>query len=284
MALGSIRDVVTSIDSGRTHTSTFSKVTAVATTAGVWFDGSMMGGHPITNFYASTPLLAANLLGREGIQNGSSQSPSIKYLKRITVACSVAPINLLFVDTLLYYPFIDGDSDLQQDLDNSSPGFATLQRYTNGEGVKAYLVAQGAYVGGTQFFFTYTNQDGVSGRVSQIITVNTSTTAGSVASSSVAAGSFGWSIPLQKGDRGIRSIQSCQFLASPGGIFALVLCKELGMVATIEANVPAEKDFLLNTGLSMPEIQDGAFLSYLVLPSASIAAARIYGTVQTLWG
>ena len=281
----SIRDVVTKItDGGQTHTATFRKTTAAVTTAGIWFDGSNMGGHPITNFYASTPLLAANLPGREGIQNGSDQAPAQKHLKRITAMCSVAPTNLLFIDTLLYYPFIDGDSDLQQDLDNSSPGFATLQRYTDGAGVKAFLVAQGAYVGGVQFFFTYTNENGVSGRISQTITTNTAAIAGSVASSSVSAGNIGWSIPLQGSDRGIRSIQSCQFITAGGGIFALVLCKDLSMLSIRGADIPAEKDFLLDSGLSMPEIEDGAFLSFLVLPSASIANAPIYGNIQTVWG
>ena len=265
---------------GQSHSSHFRKTTSVATTAGVWFDGSMMSGHPVTNFYASSPLTAATLLAREGVQHGSNQSPNKKHLKRVTAMCSVAPVNLLWVDLLLYYPFLDGDETAEQFLDNT----VTLPRYTDGAGVKAFVVAQGAYTGGAQFFINYTNQDGVAGRISQTCTSNVSTTSGTLISSGIAAGTFGWHIPLVNGDTGIRSVESFTFLTANGGIFALVLAKDLGALAIREANVPAEKDFLIDTGLAMPEIADGAYLSFLVLPNASIAAAPIYGSIQTVWG
>jgi len=105
---------------GQTHSSTFRKTTTVVTTAGVWFDGSNMSGHPVTNFYASTPLKAEYLLAREGIQHGSNVSSDQKHLKRVTAMCSVAPVNLLFIDSLLYYPFIDGDSTDEQVFDNTN--------------------------------------------------------------------------------------------------------------------------------------------------------------------
>jgi hypothetical protein len=269
------------VDGGQSHSSTFRKQSAAVTAAGIWFDGSMSGGHPIANFYASSPVVAANLLGREGIQNGSDQAPAQKYIKRITAMCSVAPTNLLFLDLLLYYPFVDGDTTGPQPLDNT---LASLQRYTNGNDVSAFVVAQGAYTGGAQFFITYTNQDGISGRISQLVTCNTAGVAGSVVNSGTAAGNFGWKIPLQHGDTGIRSVQEFEFLTANGGIFALVLAKDIGVVSILEANVPAEKDFLIDTGLNLPPIADGAFLSYLILPSASVANAPIYGSIQTVWG
>jgi hypothetical protein len=111
-----------------------------------------------------------------------------------------------------------------------------------------------------------------------------SATAGTLISSGVAAGTFGWNIPLAYGDTGIRSVQEFQFLTTNSGIFAVVLCKPLANLTVREANVPAEKDYLLETGFSMPTIKDGAFLSFLVLPNASIASAPIYGSVQTVWG
>ena len=268
------------VDGGQTHRSTFRKTTTVATTAGVFFDGSMMSGHPVTNFYASSPLVAATLLGREGIQHGSDQSPNKKFLKSVTAFCNVAPINLMFTDTLLYYPFIDGDETGEQVLDNT----VTLPRYTTGQNVRAYLVAQGVYVGGAQFFFTYTNQDGVAGRISGTCTSNTSTTAGTVVNTGTTTGLFGWSIPLAPGDTGIRSVQSFQWLTANGGIFALVLATELGFVTIREAKVPAEKDFFIETGMNPPQIVDGAFLNYLVLPNASLAATPIIGTINTIWG
>lgn len=281
MSLNSVKSYNTKVvEGGNTHTSTFRKTSASATTAGVWCDMSTMPGHPVTNFYASSPLTAATLLAREGIQHGGDQSPSQKYLKRITIMGSSAPMNVLLMDYLLYYPFIDGDSTEEQFLDNT----VTLPRYTDGNCVNAFVVAQGSYVGGAKFFITYTNQDGVSGRTSQLCTSNTSTVSGTLISSGVAAGTFGWNIPLQNGDTGIRSVESFTFLTANGGIFALVLAMDLGHVAIREANVPAEKDFLLNTGFKMPEIKDGAYLNFIALPNASIAAQPFYGSLQIVWG
>lgn len=283
MGFTSLRDYQTQVvEGGQCHSSTFRKTTSVVTTAGVWFDGSMMSGHPVTNFYASTPLKGEYLLAREGLQHGSDVSPLTKQLKKATVMCSVAPTNLLFIDSLLYYPFIDGDATDEQVLDNTN----TLTRETTGEGVMAYVVAQGAYTGGAEFFIKYTNQNGVTGRLSKLCRSNVSTTAGTIISSGASSGALSnaWFIPLADGDTGIRAVESFNFTTANGGIFALVLCKALGQLSIREANVPAEKDFFIDTGFNMPVIPDGAYLSFLVLPNASIAAAPIYGNIQTVWG
>lgn len=268
------------VEGGNYHTSTFRKTSASATTAGIWCDMSTMPGNPVTNFYASTPLVGAALSSREGIPFGSDQSPQVKYLKKMLAIGPVAPTNLLLLDYLKYYPFVDGDSTDEQFFDNSVP----LPRYQNGKDVKAFVVAQGAYVGGAQFFINYTNQDGVSGRISNNCTSNTATTSGSLISSGVTAGTFGWSIPLLQGDTGIRSVESFTFLSANGGIFALVLAAELGLVAIKEANVPAEKDFLTDTGFSMPVIKDGAYLNFIALSNSTIAAQPFYGYLHTVWG
>lgn len=270
------------IDGGQAHSSTFRKTTTTAAGVGSWFDGSTMFGHPVTNFYASTPLKGEYLLGREGIQTGPSVSPAKKYLKRVTAMCTVAPINLLLTDTLLYYPFIDGDSTDEQFLDNTNP----ITRATTGQGLNVYMVSQGAFTGGAEFFINYTNQNGVSGRLSKICKSNVAAIAGTVISSGATGGVFNntWFIPLADGDTGLRSVESVTFLTANGGIFALVICCDLGTLSIREANVPAEKDYFLDTGFNMPVIEDNSYLSFLVLPNASIASAPIYGSIQTVWG
>lgn len=281
MAIKSVRDYITKVvEGGSSHTSTFRKTASSATTPGVWSDLSMSPGHPVTNFYASTPLTAATLLAREGIQHSGDQAPAQKYLKRITAIGPIAPTNLLLLDYLLYYPFIDGDSTDEQFLDNT----VTLPRYTDGRCVNAFVVAQGSYTGGAQFFINYTNQDGVSGRISQTCVSNTSTFSGTLISSGVAAGTFGWNIPLQNGDTGIRSVESFTFLAANGGIFALVLAVDIGAISIREANIPAEKDFFIDTGSAMPEIKDGAYLNFLALSNASIVSQPFYGSLQIVHG
>ena len=280
MAIDSLNAYSTAVvTGGQVHSSTFRKTSAVATTAGIWCDLSMSPNLPVTNFYASEPKVAALLTGRKGLQHGTDQTPSHKYLKRIT-AVSTQAVTLLIADYLLYYPFIDGDSTEWQLLDNS----VTLPRYTTGEGVHAFIVAQGVYTGGARFQIDYTSSADVAGRISNYATSNSAGVSGTLITSGTGANMFGYTIPLLQGDTGIRSVQNVQFETANGGIFALVLCKPLGMVSIREVSVAAEKDFMLDTGMNMPRIYDGAYLNFLALPSGSLATVPIIGTIQTVWG
>ena len=241
----------------------------------------MSPGNPVNNFFFSTPLTAATLNGNEGIYLGAAMSPYKRYLRRITAAATASvPITLQANDVLLYYPAIDGDSVDTQTLINS----VTLPRYATGAGVQAYLVSQGSYTGGNQFYLNYTNSAGVSGRLSQVCTMNTAGTYGTLASAGVSAGNFGWYIPLAHGDSGVRSVQEITFLSGGGGIFSLVLCFPYGALTILEANVPAEKDFMIDHGLNMPIIEDGAYIHFLANPTGSLAAVPITGTAEIVWG
>ena len=281
MAFKSIKDLVDkAYIGGQSHRGTFRKIMqGTATTAGLFYDFTMYPGHPVTNFYASTPLVAATLPAREGIQLGQNQSPKTKYVKSVTAYSAVAA-NFVLLDYLLYYPFIDGDSTDEQLLDNT----VTLPRYTDGRGVKAMLVAQGTYTGNVFYSINYTNQDGVSGRISQRCLTNTWGGSSCVVSSGIAAGQYGWHIPLAQGDTGIRSIESLTFEAPNGGILSLVLVADLGTFQIREANTPSEKDFLIDQGLGMPVIQDGAYVGFIGSGAASIASQAFIGNIQSIWG
>jgi hypothetical protein len=275
------------VKGGQSLTTYFRKITPTTNfSVGTWFDGSVCSGNPVTNFYASTPLVAAKLSSREGLFHGTTQSPAKKYLKTVAISLTAnanAPVNFIFLDLLLYYPFIDGDSTDTQVFTNTE----VLDRFTDGENVRAFVVAQGAYTGGAEFRITYTNQDGVSDRKSAICVSNTTTVPGALITSPGSAGGrnvFGWSIPLAPTDRGIRSVQDFTFFSGNGGIFALVLAKELGSMSAREPGITAEKDFLLDSGFSLPEIHDNAFLSFILSANGSIANTPFLGSIQTVWG
>ncbi|MTV64546.1 hypothetical protein, partial [Streptococcus pneumoniae] len=70
-------------------------------------------------------------------------------------------------------------------------------------------VLTNAGLGGQSFFFTYTNSDGVSGRVSQTVTMNAGTSIGTIVSSSSQSllQSGNPFIGIQSGDNGVRSIE-----------------------------------------------------------------------------
>lgn len=267
------------VSRGQSLSSPFRKTPANATTSGIWADLSMAPGAPVNNFFFSTPLTSAVLASNEGLYHGGDVTPAQKYLKSVSVISTSAPLTLAINDVLLYYPAIDGDSTDTQTLVNS----VAYSRYS-GENVRAYLVAQGSYTGGNNFFITYTNQDGVTGRTSGVCRLNTAGTYGTLGTAGVGVGNFGWAIPLQQGDNGIRSVESVTFLQAGGGIFALVLVYPLGMHYVLEANVPNEKDFFLATGFAMPEVKPGAFLSFLGCPTGSLAAVPIYGLLNFVWG
>jgi len=277
----SIKDLVDkAYIGGQNHRGTFRKtMQAIATTPGLFYDFSMYPGHPVTNFYASTPLVAATLPSREGIQLGQNVSPNKKHIKSVTAYSAVAA-NLVILDYLLYYPFIDGDSTDEQFLDNT----LTLPRYADGRGVKAMLVAQGTYTGNAFFRINYTNQDGVSGRISERCLTNTWGGSSCVVTSGVAANQFGWHIPLVNGDTGIRSIESITFEVPNGGILALVLVADLGTFQIKEAKTPSEKDFLVDQGLGMPVVQDGAYIGFIGSGVGSIASQIFVGNIQSIWG
>ncbi|MCL5460042.1 hypothetical protein M3M33_15505, partial [Loigolactobacillus coryniformis] len=78
------------------------------------------------------------------------------------VSSNVIPATFLLCDYLLFYPIIDLDNTGFQDFVNTAP----LPRYTDGEGVTAFLVATNPYAGGQPFRICYTNQAGTSGQVS----------------------------------------------------------------------------------------------------------------------
>jgi hypothetical protein len=284
MGFNSIKSLVDSMDAGKVQVSSFRKVFTQSSTAGYWVDFSMGTGNPNTNYYASTPLESARLVSNNGIYAGQNATPDAKFLKSIMVmgTSSMAPINLMLCDYLLYYPFIDGDSLDEQIFDNT----LSLPRYTDGLGVKAFIVAQGSYIGNARFVMNYTNELGVSGRTSIFSRAGLSPTpsAGTIVSSGLAAGMTGPFIPLQVGDKGIRSVQSFTWETSNGGIFALVLCVPIATTSIREINAAVEKDFVLDTGLACPRIQDGAYLNFIGLPFGNIQSQQIIGTVEIVTG
>lgn len=151
--------------------------------AGRWHDMSYAAGNPVANYYASAPLVAAVLNGREGIDTGPAPAAGMR--KRLATAMLLPGAGggsklFWFADYCLYYPFIDGDGGAQ-DLDNTVP----IPRYS-GEGCQAMAVCQGTGLATGVVRITYTNSQGTAGRTADT-TLDLSVTPG-VLASSLAAG------------------------------------------------------------------------------------------------
>lgn len=271
-----VKDIVDAVEQGRIHTVSYRKVPSQVSTAGVWCDLSMASGNPSPNFYSGNELTATHFEGKKGIYNGDGG-----YLFEIMAQTSggnATPSTLILCDYLMFYPQIDMDSVDNQVMDNT----LVLPRYINGEGVMMFVVAQYPYIGGVNFNITYTNSDGIAGRNTGNIRCNTATNIASFIHSGSFANSFGAFLPLQSGDKGVRSVESITFLGSNGGLGALVLVKPLYNTMLRELASPVEANCFKDSAL-MPIIQQGAYLNFLCLPNASIAGVPITGTLKTIW-
>lgn len=289
MAIQSQDQLITSLTSGKTWRADWNKITGgAAYTAGRWYDLSPLAGTPIANAWTGTALNAQvpNETTGFGLYHGGDVSTDIKNLLNMGAVSAVAtavPSTLMLVDMCLYYPGISMNSATAQTLVNTN----TLTRYTTGAGLRAGLVIQTS-AGATahNIAISYTNQAGTAGRTLPVTVAGTaSAIAPHLTHSGTAANNYGAFLPLASGDTGIRSVQTLTLsAASGGGTAALCLYKPLMEIPITTASVYAERD-LLNQLPSLPIIQDGACLTWLLFTGGALAAtSNIFGKVTSVWG
>jgi len=260
------------------------KTVSQATVSGVWFDTALSAGNPPPNYYASAPGVAVALAKSDqgGINHGQNVSPRTKHLTRFLIMSSSAtglPMPYILCDYLLYYPFIDQET-ADQPLTNS----ATLTRYTDGKGVQVLCVSTNANTGTLpNFTMTYTNSDGVPGRISPVCRIQSSTVAGSILTSQLGTTATAMSfVPLQYNDSGVRSIQSVQITGTPDvGLMTFVLVKPIITGMLLEQTAPQEWAALSDS--QMPRIYDDACLNLLCLPQGSLAGVAFHGDIETIF-
>lgn len=271
-------------DEGRTLSRPWIKNPSVVTAAGIYVDLTMFGRYPAANYFTDGSPNAARPLRRSvdggmdhGEDKGTAYRKFLAGVTALTVTAGAVPMLFRVMDYLLYYPLIAMED--VQTMDNTE----TLPRYTDGRGVQIMLVEQFPYVGGGTCRVTYTNSDGVAGRLSPIMTINTQTALGTVATSApTTAGCPGLFVPLAHGDAGVRQIESIEFFTADAGNLAAVLVKPLAPLANYEITNPSEWDFWNHLGM-LEQIEDDAYVSMVCLPSGSITGAIIDGQLRTSW-
>lgn len=272
---------------GRVRQYEFIKNVNQVTAQGIWYDLTGSSGNPkAKQWFDAAPLVAQQI--RQSTDGGIFHGGAVsalgmkKYLRMIRVGCASAtplPMPLIFCDYLIYYPSIeDGNTD-PQTMDNT----ITLPRFTDGKGVQMMAVTISSRTGGQTFSVTYTNSDGVAGRVTPAVTQNTAAAPGSVTTSSLTTATGGHPfIPLQDGDQGVRSVQSVQMNGADTGFFALVLVRPLLFTQVRGIDAPYEKDALLYSA-ELEEVQDDAFISAIALPNGSLSGVALRGAMRTTW-
>jgi len=293
MAFTSMDDLVSEISGGKFTRIDWNKITgAAAYAAGRWYDLSALAGTPIANAWAGTALAwtacdesTGNGTQIFGMRHGGAVTPDTKHVlngSSITAVATGVPAQLMLVDMCGYYPGINMNVATSQTL----TGTPSL-RYTNGVGVRAALVVV-TTTGATahNFSMSYTDQDGNTGNSLPVtVACTASAITPHITHSGTAANNYGPFLPLASGDTGIRSVQSVQLsAASLAGTAALVLYKPILTIPLTTAAVASERDFL-NQIPSLPQIKDGACLTWLYFAGAATAAStNFYGSLELGWG
>ncbi len=292
-----LREWVDADGSGQYWYTGFRKAASSTTTiSNGWNDYSYYPGSPPANFYASSPLEAAEVDIDRGIYT-PTVSPKKKYLRNLKLMSAASSATgttnarqqIILADILMYYPFIDTDAiDGPQDMING----ITLPRYNDAQVI---AVAQSTGAVGGQFTFTYTNQDGVGGRVSQNHFTLAVNGGGQFAVASPGnQASFAPFLCLAAGDSGVKSIESVNFTVGAAGLIALVLVKPIFTAyntqecrRTTTGNLEsygACTEFASVINHQPREIKDGARLTMLACGhTGSLASSIMVGLLETTW-
>lgn len=284
----SVREIVDAELNGQTRFSEWVKNVTQTTTAGVWYDLTGSSGNPrAKQWFDAAPLTAAAISQSAdgGIFHGASlaDSTKAKHLRFMRAACASAtplPLTLTLCDYLLYYPTVEDGTTDPQVMTNTQP----LTRYTDGKGVQMMAVTIASRTGGQSFSVTYTNSNGVAGRVTPNVTQNAVAAPGTVTTSATATAGATPNpfLPLQAGDSGVRSIESVTMNGADTGFFALVLVRPLAQITVRGIDAPYDKDMLIFAS-EMESIQDDAYLSLLALPNGSLSGLAVRGGLRTIW-
>jgi hypothetical protein len=283
MSYNGIDDIVQSNALEQKYRADFFKLSGgAAMVAGNAYDLSIPSGNPVGHLYPGTALnaVAPNETTGFGIPHGGDVSPDQKQAlvaSLMAVGSNAAPGIAILVDIALYYPGVNLLVTTLQTMVNG----VGLSRYTNGLGLKAYIVTTaltGTPAGTPRInALNYRDQVDVDAALS-VGTLDFTTGAAGIppVSKIVHAGPqanlCGPFLPLNAGDTGIKRINSFQLTTPYTGATtltaAIVLAKPLLSMPLVAVGSPAERSFLSQ----LPTIPDGACLAWLYFPGAAVAA------------
>jgi hypothetical protein len=263
---------------GKTLSFDFYKIVAslgyIATTSAGWYSLWMRDGKPSAG---SLPASAGSGTGARGGTTRTNATGSINFANQLTDKKHLVGLGvhsayqgmMMLYDRLADVGSI-AISSAGSPLNCYSPD--PLPRYANGEGVEVWAEANGAALTGlpTVQMLSYTNQDGTAGR----------TGPGGTPESNQAYSM--WKLPLQGGDRGVRSVETIQAAtASATGTINIVLIKPIAYLS-VESVTWVERDFVTQIP-ALPRILDGASLG-LAMRAYTSNIANIHGQLRLAWG
>ena len=304
MGFSSLNDMISEIGIGKFMSCQWNKITgAGAYTAGVWYNTFTLGGSTDAGTYPNTAKTATALTDINTevklpgvIQHGGNKSTDTKHILNMDAMCSIAtgnPSYLLLVDMLAYYQGIDMNISTLQTMLSSTAGTNILPNRQgvqhNGTNVFAFLEAQTALGGVTRTFtVTYTNSGLSTPKTTSACSLLTNSVTPALATSQLSGGTtfFAPFIPLSSGDKGIASVQSLQLAVggTGAGTACLVLCEPIAKIPIVAQGCATARDYIFNMP-TLPQIKDGACLSFLLYSGGAVAASTNFnGTIDVAWG
>lgn len=165
-----------------------------------------------------------------------------------------------------------------------------LPRYTNGAGVQAFMWNTNATPMGAatpNLSIGYTNSESVASRATPTVLPSGKTAAanGLILYSGSGNGKYGPYLPLQAGDKGIKSVDSVTIATSyASGEFSIGMAKTLFSIPITTTGVVSERD-LVNQLPSLPRVYDGACLVWLINSGANTPTnSAIFGHLDFAFG
>ncbi len=181
----------------------------------------------------------------------NSAGADVAYLGALSFASDDIGVFTLY-DRLVHTSGLSGTSVAAQAIAS-----AALTRYTDGQGVEAWLEVYTALgVTSRTATISYTNQSGTAGR----------TGTATVAASAAAGRMFPFA--LQAGDTGVRSVETLTLSGTTGtaGDFGITLLRRLADVPSGSAYLFAPRDAI---ELGLPIIQDDACLAFMAFTAST---------------
>lgn len=277
-----------------------SKLITPADTAGGWRCLMGMNGNPIASTFPGSSLawvgcdeLTGDGTNVFGIQHGGDVASATKHILNVggnIVAAAGAPWQLKLVDLQGYYKL--SGTDVTGTGSRTLTGTPSM-RYTNGVGCQAFFVVGTAPTAGgpTLSASSYTNSDDTTTRSfkgSPTMGAAADAYAGRIIHSGNAAGRYGPFLPMQAGDKGIKSIESFTFSGGTAytgsGVLALCIARPLLDLSIPVSGMYSERD-LLNQLPSLPQVKDDACLVWLMFSTgATTNNSPMTFTLDFGWG
>jgi len=200
----------------------------------------------------------------------NAQSGNDKWLIQTSGVGSIGGTYILY-DRLYHNHNLSGTSAVEQTVQGDPNPTPAITRYTDGVGNMVFIeiyTTIGASL--TTVKMTYTNQDGVTGCVSELTGIGGNARRESPRTIPM---------PLKKGDTGVRAVKSVTLTATTGtvGNFGVTIAHPLAMFAGNGAGVCGWRDY--TTGVpGIPKILDNACLAWMFMPTTA-TVPEFFGSI-----